>query len=79
MKAKKKPEDLRKLASLGKAAAKAMHKLCGPLTGVIGYSQFLLETSAKNDPRRQDLIDLEKAAFRCKLIVEDFLKKTYNK
>jgi two-component system NtrC family sensor kinase len=79
MTAKKKPKDLRKQAAIGEAEGKAMHKLCGPLTGVLGYSQLLLKISAKNDPLRPDLMELEKAALRCKDIVDDFLKVSRRK
>lgn len=55
-------------------AAETLHRLSGPLTGVVGYSQLLLELSGKEDSMRPDLEELEKAAMRCKGIIEDYLK-----
>jgi two-component system, NtrC family, sensor kinase len=55
-------------------AGETLHKLSGPLTGVVGYSQLLLELSGRDNPMRTDLVELEKAAMRCKAIIEDYLK-----
>ena len=58
MTAKEKQKELRKLVVMGEKARKTMHALCGPLTGVLGYSQLLLEISAKDDPLRADMLEL---------------------
>ncbi len=63
---------MKKRKKVGKARALA-HKISGPLTGVLGYSQLLLELTGRDDPMRLDMLELEKAALRCRAILDDFL------
>ena len=68
-----------RLATIGRLAAGVAHELNNPLGGVLVYSHLLLEDSAPDDPKRENLQKIVKEATRCKDIVKgllDFSRET---
>ncbi|RJP17065.1 MAG: PAS domain S-box protein [Candidatus Abyssobacteria bacterium SURF_5] len=62
-----------KLSAMGELISGIAHELNNPLTGIMGYTQLLLET-AENDKYRQDLEKINTAAYRCKQIIQNLLR-----
>ena len=59
------------LASLGELAAGLAHELNNPLTGVLGFTHFLLKNPAIQPELREDLQRIDLEARRCARIVKN--------
>jgi len=62
-----------KHAAVGKLAAGVAHELNNPLTGVLTFSEDLLEEFSPGSPIREDLEIIMKETLRCRQIVRDLL------
>jgi len=62
-----------KLASVGKLAAGVAHEINNPLTGILTFSESLLEESPAGDPRRPDYEVIRDQSLRSREIVRKIL------
>ena len=62
-----------KLAALGKLAGGVAHEINSPLAGIMAFTQMLLKELSTDDPHRGDVAEIEDAARKCKVIVENLL------
>jgi PAS domain S-box-containing protein len=62
-----------KHAAVGKLAAGVAHELNNPLTGILTFSETLLDDTPQDSPVREDLEVIMRETFRCRQIVRDLL------
>jgi two-component system NtrC family sensor kinase len=70
-----------KLATIGQLGASVAHEINNPLTGILGYAQFVLERLSKGELKNEEINTfvrylqyIESGASRCKLIVQSLLR-----
>jgi signal transduction histidine kinase len=62
-----------RLRATGRLASEVAHELNTPLGGILMYSHLLMEDVAEDDPRRENIVKINKLAHRCKIIVQGLL------
>ncbi|MBI5325038.1 MAG: PAS domain-containing protein [Ignavibacteriae bacterium] len=62
-----------KLAALGKLAAGVAHEINNPLTGIMAYTEDLIEEISSEDPHNEDLKIILRETLRCRDIVRNLL------
>lgn len=62
-----------KMAAIGMLAGGVAHEVNNPLGGILAFTQLLLKKAEKKSEIHEDLQEIEKAATRCKRIVQDLL------
>ena len=62
-----------RLATLGMLAGNVAHEINNPLGGILAFTQLAMRALPGDHPVREDLNEIQQAAERCKIIVEDLL------
>lgn len=62
-----------KMAVVGQLAAGLAHEIHNPLNVIAGFSDYVLEKTAADDPRRQPLEDIQRETSRCQRLVAQLL------
>ncbi|MCX6113099.1 MAG: response regulator [Proteobacteria bacterium] len=62
-----------KLAEIGIIAGSIAHEINNPIGGILAFLQMMMRETDKNSSLYEDLIEMEKAAKRCKQIADNLL------
>lgn len=62
-----------KMSAIGHLASSLAHELNNPLTGITAFAQILKKDLGKKNPIYPDIVEIEKASFRCKNIIDNLL------
>ncbi|MFC1553611.1 sensor histidine kinase [candidate division KSB1 bacterium] len=65
-----------KLVSMGKLASGVAHEINNPLTGILAFTEGLLEEADPDDPNIKDYEIIKRETLRCRTIVKDLLDFT---
>ncbi len=63
-----------RLAGIGQLAAGVAHELNNPLSGVMGFTQLLLESSGLTSEQKKDLETIYTQSQRCRAIIQNLLQ-----
>jgi len=63
-----------KLAGIGQLAAGVAHELNNPLSGILGFTQLLLEDTSLKMQQRKDLETIHTQSQRCRVIIQNLLQ-----
>jgi signal transduction histidine kinase len=64
------------MQAAGKLAGGVAHEVNNMMTGVIGFSEFVIRTFDQNDPRRSDMEEVIRAATRAADVTRQLLAFT---
>lgn len=67
-----------KMAAIGHLAGNIAHELNNPLTGIRSLSQLLVSEMTPGSQIHSDMLEVEKAAERCQIIIKDLLEFSRN-
>jgi signal transduction histidine kinase len=62
-----------RLKATSRMAGEIAHELNTPLGGILMYSHLLLEDLPEDDPRRENIVKINKLAHRCKIVLQGLL------